>query len=359
MWLFDKEQVPHLRTELPGPNARELLDRDTAFVSPSYTRVYPLVVDQGSGAVIRDVDGNLFLDFTAGIAVCTTGHCHPEVVAAIRDQAGKLHPHVGDRLLLRPADRAGRAARGPGAGHVAQEGVLLQQRGGGGRVGPEAGPAPHAIAAGWSPSSGRSTGGPTGPCPCPRRSSPHRRGFSPLVPDIHHVPFPRNWRTFEAGRRRSGCVARDRGGAVPPDGPAGRGGGHLHRAGPGRGRLPRRPAGVPARPARPVRPARHPVRRRRGAERHGPDRQDVRRRARRGRAGHHLPGEGHRERTAARGDHRQGRRHGLAARQPRQHVRRQPGRLPGGPGDHRPARSASTWPTPRPAAGSSATACAT
>ena len=57
MWHFDKEQVPHLRTELPGPNARALLDRDTAFVSPSYTRAYPLVVDQGSGAVIRDVDG--------------------------------------------------------------------------------------------------------------------------------------------------------------------------------------------------------------------------------------------------------------------------------------------------------------
>src|SRR6478752_2875184 len=102
MWLFDKETVPHIRTELPGPNARKLLDRDTAFVSPSYTRVYPLVVDQGSGAVIRDVDGNLFLDFTAGIAVCTTGHSHPEVVASIRDQAGKLIHMSGTDFYYTP-----------------------------------------------------------------------------------------------------------------------------------------------------------------------------------------------------------------------------------------------------------------
>src|SRR5919197_1600476 len=118
MWLFGNEQVPLLRTEVPGPTARRLLDRDTAFVSPSYTRAYPLVVDQGSGAVIRDVDGNLFLDFTAGIAVCTTGHCHPEVVAAIRDQAGKLLHMSGTDFYYAPqielAERL--AALVPGAG---------------------------------------------------------------------------------------------------------------------------------------------------------------------------------------------------------------------------------------------------
>src|ERR1700693_4898722 len=90
MWLFDDQVVPRIQTELPGPQARELLARDAMYVSPSYTRVYPLVVERGSGAVIQDVDGNLFLDFTAGIAVTATGHCHPHVVDAITDQANKL-----------------------------------------------------------------------------------------------------------------------------------------------------------------------------------------------------------------------------------------------------------------------------
>src|SRR6516164_1959536 len=90
MWLFDKQTVPHLCTPLPGPKARALLERDHRYMSPSYTRVYPLVCARGSGAVIEDVDGNLFLDFTAGIAVTSAGHCHAEVVAAIDDQASRL-----------------------------------------------------------------------------------------------------------------------------------------------------------------------------------------------------------------------------------------------------------------------------
>ena len=90
IWLFDDRVVPDIRTPLPGPRAQVLLDRDKQYVSPSYTRLYPLVVGRGSGAVIEDVDGNLFLDFTAGIAVTATGHCHPQVVAAIQDQAAKL-----------------------------------------------------------------------------------------------------------------------------------------------------------------------------------------------------------------------------------------------------------------------------
>ena len=82
--------VPFLRTELPGPNASKLIATDELYTSPSYTRVYPLGVERGYGAVIEDVDGNRFLDFTAGIAVCSTGHCHPRVVAAIQQQAAKL-----------------------------------------------------------------------------------------------------------------------------------------------------------------------------------------------------------------------------------------------------------------------------
>ena len=73
MFRFDHLPVPALTTELPGPIATGLLARDAVFVSGSYTRVYPLVVAEGSGAVIIDVDGNRFLDFTAGIAAVTAG----------------------------------------------------------------------------------------------------------------------------------------------------------------------------------------------------------------------------------------------------------------------------------------------
>src|SRR6266404_8470536 len=102
MWQFDDCTVPRIRTELPGPRAQELLERDMRYVSPSYTRAYPLVVERGSGAVIQDVDGNLFLDFTAGIAVASTGHCHPEVVAAIQDQASKLIHMSGTDFYYKP-----------------------------------------------------------------------------------------------------------------------------------------------------------------------------------------------------------------------------------------------------------------
>lgn len=82
--------VPCLRTPVPGPLSKELIETDELFVSPSYTRFYPLAVKRASGTTIEDLDGNLFLDFTAGIAVCATGHCHPRVVRAIQEQAGKL-----------------------------------------------------------------------------------------------------------------------------------------------------------------------------------------------------------------------------------------------------------------------------
>jgi len=83
-------KLPRLVTSLPGPKAKKLVGLDTKFVSPSYTRTYPLVAKTGRGAVIEDLDGNHFLDFAAGIAVVATGHCHPEVVAAIQKQAGEL-----------------------------------------------------------------------------------------------------------------------------------------------------------------------------------------------------------------------------------------------------------------------------
>src|ERR1700692_4907530 len=83
-------KLPSLITSLPGPNAKKIIARDTQVISPSYTRGYPLVAKSGRGAMIEDVDGNVFLDFAAGIAVVSTGHCHPRVVEAIQKQAAEL-----------------------------------------------------------------------------------------------------------------------------------------------------------------------------------------------------------------------------------------------------------------------------
>ncbi len=82
--------VPHIITDLPGPKAQAMIARDAAVTSPSLGRVYPLVPARADGLVVEDVDGNRFLDFNAGIAVNSTGHCHPQVVAAIEEQARTL-----------------------------------------------------------------------------------------------------------------------------------------------------------------------------------------------------------------------------------------------------------------------------
>ena len=88
--LTTEAKLPVLLTPLPGPKARDVIARDAQVVSPSYTRGYPLVAKSGRGAMVEDVDGNVFLDFAAGIAVVSTGHCHPRVVEAIQKQAAEL-----------------------------------------------------------------------------------------------------------------------------------------------------------------------------------------------------------------------------------------------------------------------------
>jgi 4-aminobutyrate aminotransferase len=190
MWLFDDKTVPQIQTELPGPQARALLERDLQYMSPSYTRVYPLVVARGSGAVIEDVDGNLFLDFTAGIAVTATGHCHPQVVAAIQDQAARLIHMSGTDFYYRPQiDLAQRLAElAPGSsrkrvfftnsGAEALEAALKLARWHTGRT---------RVLAFLGAFHGRTYGAMS----LSGSKLVHRRGFSPLVPDIHHVPFPR------------------------------------------------------------------------------------------------------------------------------------------------------------------------
>jgi len=104
-------QVPDIHTDLPGPLSRKIIETDEQYTSPSYTRFYPLVAKQGRGAVLEDMDGNLFLDFTSGIAVCSTGHCHPRVVRAIQQQAENLIHMSGTDFYYQPqADLARKLA---------------------------------------------------------------------------------------------------------------------------------------------------------------------------------------------------------------------------------------------------------
>lgn len=190
MWQFEDANVPCIKPPLPGPRAQALLERDQRFMSPSYTRIYPLVVSRGSGAVIEDVDGNLFLDFTAGIAVTATGHCHPHVVAAIQDQAGKLLHMSGTDFYYQPqidlAERLAKLAPGPSSKRVfftnsgaeALEAALKLARWHTGRS---------RVLAFLGAFHGRTYGAMS----LSGSKLVHRRGFSPLVPDIHHALFPR------------------------------------------------------------------------------------------------------------------------------------------------------------------------
>jgi len=95
-------KYPAIKTVLPGPRASRLIGTDQSYVSPSYTRVYPLVVKEAQGVWVHDVDDNIFLDFTAGIAVCSTGHCHPRVVKTIKEQAERLLHMSGTDFYYEP-----------------------------------------------------------------------------------------------------------------------------------------------------------------------------------------------------------------------------------------------------------------
>src|SRR5947209_8385598 len=204
-WHFDNVPVPRVGTELPGPRARALLERDQRYMSPSYTRVYPLVVARGSGAVIEDVDGNLFLDFTAGIAVTSAGHCHPRVVAAIQDQAAKLIHMSGTDFYYEPqidlAERLAKLAPGKSSKRVfftnsgaeALEAALKLARWHTGRS---------RVLAFLGAFHGRTYGAMS----LSGSKLVHRRGFSPLVPDIHHVPFPRGCGSCESADAGCECV---------------------------------------------------------------------------------------------------------------------------------------------------------
>ncbi len=115
-------RLPKIVTELPGPKAKAIIQKDGQFVSTSYTRGYPMVADEARGAVVKDPDGNYFLDFAAGIAVVSTGHCHPKVVEAIREQAGKLIHMSGTDFYyqgqVKAAERISKLVPGKGTKRV-------------------------------------------------------------------------------------------------------------------------------------------------------------------------------------------------------------------------------------------------
>ncbi len=181
--------TPKIRTALPGPNARRVLAGDQALISPSYTRSYPLVAKRGHGMVVEDVDGNEFLDFSAGIAVCSTGHCHPDVVAAIERQSRELLHMSGTDFyypqLVEVAETLSRTAPMPGPHRVYY-----------GNSGAEAMEAALKLAryhtqrqffiAFYNCFHGRTFGA----LSLTSSKTAQRERFAPLVPGVFHIPYP-------------------------------------------------------------------------------------------------------------------------------------------------------------------------
>ena len=95
------ENNPKIKTKLPGPKAQKVITQDRVWTSPSYNRQYPLVVKKAKGVMIEDLDGNQFLDFTAGAAVVSTGHTHGKIIEAIR-KASEKYIHVGNQFVYSP-----------------------------------------------------------------------------------------------------------------------------------------------------------------------------------------------------------------------------------------------------------------
>jgi 4-aminobutyrate aminotransferase len=180
---------PEIKTALPGPKAAELIARDAKTMSPSFTRSYPFVMDHGQGCWVTDVDGNRFLDFTAGIAVVTTGHSHPKVVAAIKEQAERFLHMSGTDFYYSPeielAERL-EAKILPGvparvfftnSGAEAIEGAMKLARFATGR--------PSYIAF-----IGAFHGRTFGALSLTASKASQRRRFAPLLSSVFHAPFP-------------------------------------------------------------------------------------------------------------------------------------------------------------------------
>jgi 4-aminobutyrate aminotransferase len=184
---------PKIVVPLPGPKAKAVVDRDEAWAAHAYIKEYPLVIAGGRGPMVEDVDGNRFLDFMAGIAVCSTGYNHPKVVAAVQEAAGRFLHICGSDFYFESmaalCERLGRIAPGPSrkrvfltnSGTEATEGAIKLARYATRRT---------AIIAFRGAFHGRTTGAVS------LTSSKARQhaGFGPLLPDVHHVPYAYRYR---------------------------------------------------------------------------------------------------------------------------------------------------------------------
>ena len=180
--------APVIRTALPGPRAKAIIEREQAVVSPSYTRGYPLVMARGSGAMVEDVDGNVFLDCAAGIAVNSTGHSHPDVVRAITGQAEKFLHMSGTDFYYEPQVqlaeelakvvpiRGGVRAFFGNSGTEAVEACLKLSRYTTGRTN---------VIAFLGGFHGRSMGS----LSLTASKALQRRGFGPMLPGVYHAPY--------------------------------------------------------------------------------------------------------------------------------------------------------------------------
>jgi len=185
--------APDIKTALPGPKAKAIIEKDNQFVSPSYTRDYPFVIARGEGAVVEDVDGNRFLDCAAGIAVNSTGVSHPDVVKAITDQAQKFIHMSGTDFYYEPQVRLAEELAsivpidGPvrtffaNSGTEATEAAIKMTRYHTKRQG---------IIAFFGAFHGRSMGS----LSLTASKAIQRRGFAPFLPGVYHAPYPDPYR---------------------------------------------------------------------------------------------------------------------------------------------------------------------
>jgi 4-aminobutyrate aminotransferase len=196
--------MQHIKTPLPGPKAQALLKRDAQVVSPSYPRDYPFVMSHGKGAEVWDVDGNRFLDFAAGIAVCSTGHSHPKVVQAIKDAADQFIHISSDywherQILLGEKINALNPMREPvqsffsQSGTEAVEGALKLARYVTGRTR-------------FIGFLGGFHGRTMGSLAFTSSKYTQQKGFFPTMPGVTHVPYPNSYRPLFAGDDQGAAV---------------------------------------------------------------------------------------------------------------------------------------------------------
>jgi 4-aminobutyrate aminotransferase len=191
-------EYPRIATPLPGPKAQAIIDQDAKYSSTSYIKEYPLAVSHGEGPVIEDVDGNRFLDFMAGIAVASTGYSHPQVVAAVREAAGKFFHICGtdfyyqsmsslcERLATIGLGSSKKRVFLTNSGTEAVEGAIKMVRNSTGRKD---------LIAFQRAFHGRTYGAMS----LTSSKAKQRSTFGPMVPGVHHIPYPDPYRLETGG----------------------------------------------------------------------------------------------------------------------------------------------------------------